>query len=144
MPRTESMPSTRRRWRASQLVASCAAWWGALGVVTLSKPLMLAWRVTHLPDSAGGGDITGGLTNTVLGASISQNGNVLWSTSVGLFTLALWISGPPLVLLWLYLRDRRRSVAEAASQHRPAELDHGAHADVVSKSEDERSRRVFR
>ena len=124
----------------SQLVASWAARWGALGAVTMSEPVLLAWRVTHLPDSAVVASITGRLTNTVFSTSILQNGSVLWSTSVSLFTLALWISGPPLVLLWLSLWEKRREAVAHASRQRSAGLSDGTRADGIPADERPRQR----
>lgn len=92
-------------WRRRLLLLACGCYWTALTLILLGPPVIAGWRVTR-PD-AGHGVINGSLDGTTLRIAMSSSHTAPWSGSIGLWTLALWIAGPPLVL-WLALRGMQQ------------------------------------
>lgn len=97
------------RWRRG-LIASWIAYWVLLALWAIGPAIPIIWRVTrpgrHGTMSASfGGE---GLTFTV-----SEGASSVWTGTVALGELALWVVVPPLLLLllWMALARRARSTA---------------------------------
>ena len=103
-------------WRRRLLLLTCGAYWTALALVLLGPPIIAGWRVAR-PD-AGHGVINASLDGTTLRIAMSSSHTAPWSGSISLWTLALWIVGPPLVL-WLALRgtQQRDSMTPLRTTH---------------------------
>jgi hypothetical protein len=111
------------RWKPRHLAAAWAAWWLGLGVVTLTKPLLEIWRLTHLPpDQAARGEISFGFSNTLMTLSMGEGGVTTYNGSVHLLTVVALIAVPPLVLFitWLSQRPRPGKAAAPAALGPPA------------------------
>jgi len=111
------MGTTLSRWRRRLLLLACGSYWTALALVLLGPPVVAGWRVTR-PDG-GHGVINASLSGTTLSIAMSSGHTAPWSGSIGLWTLAFWIAGPPIVL-WLALRgiQQRDSMTPLRTMHR--------------------------
>lgn len=100
------MLSLLRRMRPGALLASWVGYWSILGITTLSRPIAIAWSITR-PDAKG--SISAGFVNTMLNVKMEAGGATVYSSEVSLWTLALWIAGPPLALwlVWVLTRPSR-------------------------------------
>jgi hypothetical protein len=120
---TENLETLRvnwriRNWRPKQLFLAWGAYWAALACVTLPRPLLAAWRATHQP-TGHNGKITGGLSGTDIGVTISLDDVVTYTSTV---PHLLWVSillGPPLLLAIIWMVRVRR--AESAPTALPLE-----------------------
>jgi hypothetical protein len=93
-----------------------SAYWGTLVPAWLAAPALAMWRLSRLGEG-GGGSVSAGVSNWVANLSIAQNGASVWTGSASLFTIALWIVGPPLALwvAWIASRPPRREAGGLAS-----------------------------
>jgi hypothetical protein len=86
-----------RNWRLRHVVLAWVAYWVTLALVVLPKPIAIARRLTRLPD--GHGSISVDVGSAGFRIVMSQDGAPVWSGSLSLTMLALWLAGPPL-LIW--------------------------------------------
>lgn len=95
-----------RRMTPRQLMAGWFGYWTLLGVVTLWRPLSVAWQVSR-PDAKG--SISASFDNTTLNLKMVQESTTVWSASTSLTEMLLWLSVPPLLMWlgWVALRPRR-------------------------------------
>ena len=95
------MGATLGRWRRRLFLLACGSYWTVLVLVLFGPPTIAAWRVSR-PDG-GHGVINASLSGATLSIAMSSSHTAPWSASIGLWTIAFWLVGPPLVL-WLALR----------------------------------------
>jgi threonine/homoserine/homoserine lactone efflux protein len=88
----------RRKWRPHHLLLSWCAYWVVLVLVKLGPAFLAGWRMSQQPQ--GKGDVSVGMGNGTITATIADAGRTTWAGSISVLTLALLIAGPPLVL-WL-------------------------------------------
>ena len=102
------------RWRPIHLLLGWIAYWTALLIVATGPAVPAMLRATA-PTAKG--EINVSLGDAGLSLTVKQAGSVTWSGSVHVFTAALWIGIPPLILwaLWLRARSTRPPVNAAAS-----------------------------
>ena len=104
-----------RRWRAKHLLLAWVVYWVLLVVVGLSPALSMVIEALDAPK--GLGSISANVGSGVASLTVSSTVRV-WTGSVSLTTLALWIAGPPLLLWLLWLVTRREPAATAAEAER--------------------------
>jgi hypothetical protein len=111
------MGATLGRWRRRLFLLACGSYWTVLVLVLFGPPTIAAWRVSR-PDG-GHGVINASLSGATLSIAMSSSHTAPWSASIGLWTIAFWLVGPPLVL-WLALRgiQQRDPVAPLRTTHR--------------------------
>jgi hypothetical protein len=102
------------------LLGAWAAYWVALGAVTLAPFARWVWDLTRIPGEHGTASLSmgdAGLTLTAL-----KDGVVVYTGVAPLTEVALWIAGPPLALwlAWIVLRPSR---ADESSLHAPSGYD---------------------
>lgn len=98
------MFSWLRNWGPGTLAASWTAYWVALGTATLWTPVGQVLRLSKLGE--GHSSMTAGFTNALLQLSMREDGNVVYSGSAHMVTIALWVAVPPLLLWVAWLRAR--------------------------------------
>ena len=103
-----------RRWRAKHLLLAWMVYWLLLVIVGLSPALSVIVRALNAPK--GLGSISANVGNGIASLTVSSASQV-WTGSVSLTALALWIAGPPL-LLWLVWLVTRRDPASAREPER--------------------------
>ena len=103
-----------RRWRASHLLWTWAAYWLVLVTVTLGPLLRAAWRVTRPGHSHGTVSATFG--DGVLRAMVTSTGEgaQTWTAGTHLGPLAFWVAVPPLLLWVLWLATRPKTARDSA------------------------------
>ena len=94
---------TLSRWRPVHLLVGWGAYWTALLIAALGPALPAILSATRDETH---GEINASFGNSVLSLTVKELGKVTWSGSVHVFTAALWIGIPPLVLWLLWLRAR--------------------------------------
>ncbi len=101
-----------KRWGVGSLVGAWAAYWFALGAVTLAPFAKWVWDINRIPGEHGSASLSAGNAGVVLTAL--KDGVTVYTGVAPLTDIALWVAGPPLVLwlLWLALRPSREA-AEA-------------------------------
>lgn len=120
--RRTGMILSLRRWEPRHLVASWAAYWTALVLVTLGPAAQYIWRATR---SDGHGSIAAGFDNHAMNFTVVIEGTTVWSAHPTLATVALWIAGPPLLLWVAWLVSRPRRVPTISSPEADAALPTG-------------------
>jgi hypothetical protein len=110
------MPLSIRRWGVGQLVATWAAYWVALGAVTLVPFARWVWDITQIPGQHGSAGLSVGDAGVTLTAI--KDGVTVWTGVAPLAELALWVAGPPLALwlAWLVLRPSRDDADEVRAR----------------------------
>jgi hypothetical protein len=90
------------RFGVRELVMSWIAYWVALAVVVFGPTVWRWYTLQHA----------------------NRHGSVSWSYSGSLLTAALWVAGPPLLLmlLWLATGARRSEAGEARGSERARAL----------------------
>jgi hypothetical protein len=103
--RTES--NDTQRVKLGYLLGGWVSYWGVLAVATLSRPALMAWKVSR-PNQ--GGSISAGLRNSELYLTMARNGQEVFSRSASPGEVAAWVTIPPLLMLgtWILLRSRKR------------------------------------
>lgn len=91
------------RWRPVHLLIGWGAYWAALLIATLGPAVPAILSATR-DDTHG--EINASFGNSVLSLTVKELAKVTWYGSVHVFTAALWIGIPPLVLWLLWLRAR--------------------------------------
>lgn len=111
------MGATLGRWRRRLFLLACGSYWTVLVLVLFGPPAIAAWRVSR-PDG-GHGVINASLSGATLSIAMSSSHTAPWSASIGLWTIAFWLVGPPLVL-WLALRgiQQRDPMTPLRTTHR--------------------------
>ena len=108
-----------RRWRASHLLWSWAAYWLVLVTVTLGPLLRAAWRVTRPGHSHG--TVSASFGDGALRAIVTSTGDgaQTWTAGTHLGPLAFWVAVPPLLLwaLWLASRPKHAGANARPVQH---------------------------
>ena len=109
--------SLLRRWRAKHLLLAWVVYWLLLVIVGLSPALAVVVKALNAPK--GLGSIGANVGNGVASLTVSSAAQV-WTGSISLTALALWIAGPPLLLwlLWLVTRREPASAREAERDYR--------------------------
>ena len=105
-----------RRWRWRHLFASWIVYWAVLAIAALWRPVSIARRLADLPDAEA--SISASVTNTVLSITMTAQGTSVWTTTISLLTIVLWLAGPPL-LLWILWATSRPSSATARATDSP-------------------------
>jgi hypothetical protein len=107
------MATLFRNWRLRHVMLAWAAYWFTLALVVLPTPIRMARRLARLPD--GHGDIAFDAGSEGFHIAMSQDGVPVWSASLHLTTLALWLAGPPLVIwaIWFVRRGQARAAPDA-------------------------------
>jgi hypothetical protein len=101
------MTRSVRRWGFRHLLLGWVAYWVLLAIAVLRTPVMIAWRLSQLPD--GHSSISADLGNAGFHVTMSQEGTVVWAGSVHLLTAALWIGLPPLAMWFAWFVRRSKS-----------------------------------
>ena len=91
-------------WRPIHLLLAWGVYWTALLIVTLGPAVPAVLRATG--SEGRHGEINAAFGNAVLNLTVKEMGQITWTGSVHLFTAALWIGVPPLLLWVLWLRAR--------------------------------------
>ena len=86
-----------RRWRPSQLLLAWSVYWIGLALVTLGPAIAALWRLSQFAEH---GNANVALNNGLLSATIVDGTRTVWSGSITILNLALFVAIPPL-LLWL-------------------------------------------
>jgi hypothetical protein len=102
----------RRRLR--HLIFAWLAYWGLLALVTLGPAGLAISRAVRGPDT--GNSISAGFGDSRIHLTVIEQGTTTWSGSADLLTLALLVTGPPILILlgWLLWSERRETVGESA------------------------------
>jgi hypothetical protein len=99
-------------WRPVHLLAAWCAYWLALALWALAPVLPTIWRVTR---PSAHGSVSASMGDGVLRLIVTSEGATVWTGQVGLGTLALWLTLPPLLLWVFWLRAQRRPVGAAST-----------------------------
>jgi len=91
------------RWRPVHLLVGWSAYWAALLIVTLGPAVPAILSATR---DGTHGEINASFGDSAFSLTVKELGKLTWSGSVHVFTAALWIGIPPLVLWLLWLRAR--------------------------------------
>ena len=103
---------SRRPWRL--VLGIWGTYWLGLAAFTLVPLLRAVYRATTAPENQGSVNVAYN-TATGFGITVVREGQTIYSSSVSLIALALWIAGPPL-LAWIAVATAsRRDAREAAS-----------------------------
>ena len=86
-----------RRSRPGQLLLAWSVYWVGLALITLGPAIAALW---HLSQVTGHGSANVSFNSGILSATVVDGANTAWSGSISLFSLALLVTVPPL-LLWL-------------------------------------------
>jgi hypothetical protein len=102
----------RRPWRL--LVGIWGAYWLVLAAFVITPIVLAVRRASSAPPDQANAGVNFG--NAGLSVTVVAQGQTLYSMSVSLIAMALWIAGPPL-LAWLIVAaaSRRAERREAAS-----------------------------
>lgn len=90
------------RLRPMHLAVGTLAYWAGLAVIKLSHPLLVAWRLTHLPP--GQSSIEASYAESAVHVVMKQLDAVVWSGSISAGGLIIWLFGPPALVIgawWL-------------------------------------------
>jgi hypothetical protein len=88
--------------RPIYLALATVAYWLGLALVKLSRPLLIAWRLSQLPP--GQSSIEAGYSQSAFHLTMKQLDSVVWSGSISAGSLILWLLGPPALIIggwWL-------------------------------------------
>jgi hypothetical protein len=96
-----------RSWSAGKLFASWIAYWILLIGIGFRPALVAIWRATRDTPEHGSVNLSFGDSGFVL--DVVKGGAKLYSGSIHLLPLALFVAGPPLAiwLLWVASRSKR-------------------------------------
>jgi hypothetical protein len=101
----------RSRWRL--LLGIWGTYWLGLAAFALVPIVVAIHRATGAPPDKA--SVSFNLGNTGFSLTVIRDGQTLYSSSVSLVAMALWIAGPPL-LAWLAVAlATRRDARETAS-----------------------------
>lgn len=106
------MFASLRRWRPLHLLGAWCAYWVVLASVGLGPALIAQLRVVRRPGTSE--TISASVHDGLFSASLSHGGSTVWSGSIHVLALALWVAGPPLALWLVWLAARRRDLATAS------------------------------
>lgn len=118
------MASFLSRWRWRHLAATWVVYWAGLALATLWRPIGIARRLSTLPE--GQASMSAELGNGMFSARMLEQDVTVWSGSVSVLAIVLWIAGPPLLLwlVWAMSRVRpgsaERGVESSGEQPLPA------------------------
>jgi hypothetical protein len=108
------MAFSLRRMGVGHLLGTWGAYWVGLAGITLGPFARWAWDLSRIPGAHGSASLSIGDAGVKL---LALRDNVtVWSGVAPLLDVALWITGPPL-LLWLVWLALRPSQPERASLH---------------------------
>lgn len=100
------MRSWLTRLRRFHLAAITLVYWVGLAAIKLTEPVLTGWRLSRLPP--GQSSIEAGFTNTLLHVTMLEAGKTVWTGSIGLGSLLIWLLGPPAILIgawWVSQQD---------------------------------------
>lgn len=98
------MFSWLRNWGPGKIAASWTVYWIALGTATLWTPVQQALRLSQLGD--GHSSISAGFQNTLFQLAMTEDGRSVYNGSAYLITIVLWLTVPPLLLWFAWLKAR--------------------------------------
>ena len=98
--------------RLRLLLGLWGTYWAGLAAVALGPLVLAILRATGGPDNTG--SVTGSFSNTTLSVVVTRQGQVLYSASAHLLSIALWIAGPPLLIWLAMMLTARRDAAEVS------------------------------
>lgn len=111
-----------RQVRPIHLALGTLAYWAGLALVKLSHPLLVAWRLTHLPP--GQSSIEASYSESAIHVTMKQLEAVVWSGSISAGSLILWLFGPPALIIgawWLQSQDNGDSIPDPETLGTPGD-----------------------